>query len=141
MACKDTRTRYQGVFARHQAGCGMERGKACGCKPRYYGVAWDPNEKRQLKTRRFNKAIEARDARADLIEAIGKGILAPPPSKRLNLRAARQQFLKGVHEGVVLNKWGRRYKPRSFGNLESSLNHLPESMLRRPIEEVKRGDV
>jgi integrase len=137
---KDTKTRYQGVFARHRASCALGRGKRCNCTPRYYGVAWDRNERRQRKTRRFDHAIEARDARADLLEALRKGT-AQPPAQRVKLAELRDLFLKGVREGVVLTKHGRRYRKRSVGNLESSLNHLPERLLRKVADDVRRGEI
>ena len=138
---KDTKTRFQGVFARHLERCALGAGKKrCNCSPRFYGVVWDRDQHRQRKTGRFDKAIEARDARADLRESLRKGTVLPKAAK-MTLREARERFLKGVKEGVVLNKWGRRYKPRSVQNLESSLNHLPEAMLRRPLDAGKRGEI
>jgi hypothetical protein len=44
MPGRDTKTRYQGVFARHKERCKVtETGnrRDCNCSPRYYGVAWD----------------------------------------------------------------------------------------------------
>jgi hypothetical protein len=38
MPGKDTRTRYQGVFARHQKHCAIGDGGRCNCKPSYYGA-------------------------------------------------------------------------------------------------------
>jgi integrase len=137
---KDTKTRYQGVFARHQMGCALEAGKRCNCTPRYYGVAWDRNECRQRKTRRFDGAIEARDARADLLESMRKGTATLRP-KKIKLKKLREQFLQGVRDGVVLNKYGRRYRKRAIGNLESSLNHLPQSLLGKSADAVRRGEI
>lgn len=137
---KDTKTRYQGVFARHQMGCALEVGKRCNCTPRYYGVAWDRNESRQRKTRRFDQAIEAREARADLLESLRKGTESSRPKKK-KLVELRKLFLNGVRSGVVLNKYGRRYRPRAIGDLESSLNHLPEPLLRKAGDDVRRGEI
>jgi hypothetical protein len=41
MPGRDTRTRFQGVFARHQEACRFTAGadpKDCNCTPTYYGV-------------------------------------------------------------------------------------------------------
>lgn len=137
---KDTRTRYQGVFARHQSGCALGSGGRCNCKPRYYGIAWDRNEHCQRRTRRFDRAIEARDARADLLDSLRKGI-ATPTTKKATLAEVRERFVKGVNEGVVLNKWGRRYRKRAAGDIESSLNHLPKELLRKPADGIRRGEI
>lgn len=50
MPGRDVRTRWQGVFARHQDGCDVERlppkpsltevAKACDCTPSYYGKVY-----------------------------------------------------------------------------------------------------
>ena len=37
MAGKDTKTRYQGVFAAHKWSCAANDGGRCRCKPSYYG--------------------------------------------------------------------------------------------------------
>jgi hypothetical protein len=46
MAGRDTKTRFQAVFARHQAHCAIQRGRGCSCRPSYYGVAYDRRRKR-----------------------------------------------------------------------------------------------
>jgi integrase len=138
----DTKTRYQGVFARHQAKCakGENRKRHCNCRPRYYGVVWDRVTGKPLKTGRFDQAIEARDARADLLESIRKGAVATPV-KALTLAEVRDRFLKGVRNGVILNKHGRKFRKRAAGNLESSLNHLPSSLLSRSARDVRPGEI
>ncbi len=137
---KDTKTRDQGVFARHQTGCALQAGRRCNCTPRYYGVVWDRDEGRQRKTRRFDRAIEANNARADLLEALRRGS-AEPLLEKVKLSDLREQFLTGVRSGVVLNKYGRQYRPRAVGDLESSLNHLPEALLRKVADKVRRGEI
>jgi len=137
----DTTTRYQGVYARHQLGCALGAGrKRCNCAPSYYGIVWDRAEHRQRRTARFRGAIEARDARADLSGSLRKDTASVRP-KKIKLRDLRRQFLEGVDKGVVLNKYGRRYRKRAVGNLESSLNHLPEALLRKPAGSVRKGEI
>jgi integrase len=138
----DTKTRYQGVFARHQAKCakGEDKNKRCSCQPRYYGVVWDRVTGKPLKTGRFDQAIEARDARADLLESMRKGVVAAPV-KALTLAEVRDRFLRGVHSGVVLNKHGRKFRKRAADNLESSLGHLPDALLLKPARDVRAGEI
>lgn len=62
----DTRTRYQGMYARHQTGCAIEARKRCRCRPSYYGVVWDRARPRQIKTKRMVTVDAARNARDDL---------------------------------------------------------------------------
>ena len=111
MARVDTKTRYQGVYARHQLSCALGAGgKKCSCTPSYYGIVWDRVEHRQRKTARFRGAIEARDARADLLDSLRKGTVSRDSG--MTLGEARTKFVKAAREGVVLNKWRRRYRRR-----------------------------
>lgn len=139
MAGIDTRTRYQGVFARHQKNCALSNGTRCNCTPAYYGVAWDRSERRHRKTPRFRRAIEARDARSDLLEALRKGTVAGESGVRLG--EARDRFVQAARDGVALNKWGRRYRVRAVEDLESALIHVPDDLARRRLDRVTRGDL
>ena len=50
----DTRTRFQGVFKRHQEGCIAETDRSkCNCKGKYWGSAWDREKGRTRKTERL----------------------------------------------------------------------------------------
>lgn len=135
----DTKTRYQGVFARHQAHCAAEKGKRCNCSPSYYGVVWDRVAHKHRKTRRLPSLSAARNARSDLHTAVRSGKVALASSMRLG--EARTKFLGAAREGVALNKWGRRYRKRSVEDLESALAHVGEQLARRPLDQVKRGEV
>jgi len=70
MPGKDTKTRYQGVFARHQKHCAIANGRACNCKPSYYGVVWDRARNRTVKTKRLTTVNAAWNARIDLIKQL-----------------------------------------------------------------------
>jgi hypothetical protein len=62
MPGRDTKTRFQGVFARHQDRCRVSTGaepKTCNCTPSYFGVVWDRAARKQRKTRRFRGVTEA----------------------------------------------------------------------------------
>lgn len=138
---KDTKTRYQGVYARHQKGCAVEAEQTCDCTPAYFGVVYDPAIGRTRKTTHRRLVGEAREARRDLLEAVRKGELPAPSSERITLGEARQRFVKGAKEGVVLNKWRRRYRPRAVEDLEVSLRLIPADMARRRFDRITRGEV
>lgn len=135
---RDTSTRFPGVYARHQQGC--PGGKGCRCKPSYYGAVWDRVAGRKRKTARFAKATEARNARVDLMEAVRQGSVGGGPGGP-RLDDARDRFIAAAREGVALNKWGRRYRRRAVEDLDSALRRLPDTLLRRRMAEVARGDV
>ena len=76
MPGRDTKTRFQGVFARHQDRCRLSTGaepRTCSCTPSYYGVVWDRAARKHRKTRRFRGVTEARNARKDLADALARG--------------------------------------------------------------------
>lgn len=139
MAGVDKKTRYQGVYARHGLHCAVSEGKRCNCTPSYYGVVWDQEVGKHLKTKRQSELNAARNARADWRETVQKGTL--PTRSALRLGEARAKFVQAAREGVALNKWGRRYRKRAVEDLDSALAHLPERLERRHLDEVKRGEV
>jgi hypothetical protein len=139
---RDTKTRFQGVFARHQQACRVTAGgdpKECDCTPSYYVVVWDRVARKPRKTRRFKRVTEARNARKDLAAALAQGKL--PSVAGPQLADARDQFIRAAREGVALNKWGRRYRRRAVDDLESALRHVPDRLGRRRLGDVRRGDL
>jgi integrase len=142
VGAKDTRTRFQGVYARHQEACAVGRTgdpKSCNCTPSYFGVVWDRAARKTRKTRHFKGVMEARNARKDLSDALSDGKLpdlaVPRPTD------AREQFVMAAREGVALNKWGRRYRRRSWEDLDSALRRVPDALGHRRIGDIRRGDV
>ena len=62
------------------------------------------------------------------------------PRRSVTLEEVKEKFIREAREGVALNKWRRRYRPRSVEDLES-LNRLPSEMLWRPLDAVSPGEV
>jgi integrase len=142
MPGRDTRTRFQGVYVRHQDRCRVTAGgdlKSRNCTPSYYGVVWDRAARKQRKTRRFRGVTEARMARKELADALSRGTQLAIAGPRL--ADAREQFVRAASEGVALNKWGRRYRRSAWKDLEGSLNSVPRELARRRLGDVTRGDV
>jgi len=139
---RDTKTRFQGVYARHRKACRINAGgepRDCNCTPSYYGVVWDRAAGRIRKTRRFRGVMEARNARRDLLDALQRGTLVAVTGPRVS--DAREAFINAAREGVALNKWGRRYRRRAWQDLESALRHIPDRLARRRLGDIGRGDV
>lgn len=139
MAGVDTKTRYQGVFARHQESCRIRKGARCNCTPSYFGTAWDRVAHRTRKTRHFRLVAEARSARADLQESLRKG-RAPVPSA-ITFAEARTQFIRDAKAGIALNKHRRPYRPKAYKDLESALANVPDEIARRRLVRVTRGEI
>lgn len=141
MPALDRRTRYQGVYARHQNTCRIQRSGRCNCRPSYYGMVYDRAESKNVRTARFATVEAARNARVDLVARLERGE-APAANRGLRLSEARVQFVKAAREGRALNKRGRRYKPSAIDNIEISLRVHAEPLLgRKRITDIRRGEV
>ena len=137
---KDTKTRYQGVFARHKQHCAIGEGGRCNCKPSYYGAVYDRARKRYVKTKRTTTAEAARNARLDLAKSVERGEV--PAANVLKLRDARQRFVAAAREGKALNKHGHRYKPRAIDNVDESLRlHVEPVLGNKRLSDIRRGDM
>src|SRR5947209_7341987 len=109
---KDTRTRFQGVYARHQQRCRVHDGGRCNCKPSYYGVAYDRVQRKPVRTRRHPAVDAAKNARSDLQAMLDRGEV--PTTRGPGLTEARKHFVNAAREGRALNKHGRRYKKKAI---------------------------
>jgi integrase len=150
MAGRDTRTRWQGVFARHHRGCavaalptGVSPGDStrhCTCKPSYYGKVYDRAAHRYVTTKRFGTLAAARGARKELLDLLQKGEL--PREAPVRVRDARARFIEAAREGRALNKHGRRYQRSAWEDLDECLGkHVLPSLGSRRLSDVRRADV
>lgn len=150
MPGRDTRTRWQGVFARHKHGCGVEQlapgsplgsiARACTCRASYYARVYDRSRQRYLATKRCTDVAAARDARNDLLDALGKGQLPQDGPRRL--RDAHVQFIAAASEGRALNKHGRRYKRSAWEDIDECLSkHVLPRFGGRRLADLRRADV
>jgi integrase len=136
----DTKTRYQGVYARHGLHCALGvGGDRCNCSPGYFGVAWDRDAAKHRKTRHRPQAVEARNLRADLLAAIGEGTVAAPPG--LTVAGAHERFVKAMRDGIAHNKKGRPYKKNAIVDIDSSLKRLPAAVRDSAFEGLGRGQI
>ena len=139
-ACRwrDTKTRFQGVFARHQEACRVNAGgepKACNCTPSYYGVVWD----RAARKHAQDAAVPRRDGGAQRAQGPGRRARARAGARRWPGRGSRTRASsssRAAREGVALNKWGRRYRRRAWEDLESSLRRVPDELARRRLGDI-----
>lgn len=137
---KTTRTRFQGVYARHKGGCGLEAGGDCSCSPSFYGQVWDAAAGCKRKTAFVGSLGEARSARGDLQRQLASGRLLP--SRSMRMVEAIDLFMAAVESGRALNKHGRRYKPSAVRDLRGALTLYvkPAVGAMRPGD-VRRGDI
>lgn len=139
MAGVDAKTRYQGVYARHQLHCAIGDGRRCNCRPSYYGVVWDKEAGKHRKTKRRPKLAEARSARLDLRSLISEGRAIEAEGLRFD--EAHDQFIEAARDGIALNKHGKPYKANAITDLDSSLKRVPTPIRRERLGDVARGQV
>jgi integrase len=137
---KDTKTRYQGIYARHRLDCAVDKGRACNCSPSYWGQVWDRAASKPRKTKKLHSVAEARNARADLEATLRAGTL--PTSSTMRVAKAIEAYLSAIEAGKALNKHGRPYKPSAIRDLQGALEGYVEPALGgRQLVDMRRGDV
>lgn len=139
MAGIDTKTRYQGVYGRHQLHCALAEERRCDCIPRYFGVVWDRQTQKHRKTGYHATPAEANNARTDLAVKVRQGVT--DIREGLSFEEGQRRFIAAARSGVALNKRGRPYKEKAIINLDSSLGRLPDSIRKTRMDKVSRGDV
>ena len=150
MAGRDTRTRWQGVFARHRQGCAVEQlsrkpalgdvTRVCTCTPSYYAKVYDRARGRTSQPSAVPTVAAARSARKTLLDVLEKGELPREAPQRL--RDAHARFIAAAEEGRALNKHGRRYKQLGLGGHRrvSAKARVPKLGARR-LTDIRRSDI
>jgi integrase len=145
----DTRTRYDGVYARHQLRCAkaLDKSRRCSCTPSYYGRVWDPaiGRHRVTKPRRLN-VLEAKRMRDDLLSLVRVGTVRETkpvgdPFASPTLAEGHLQFIAECKAGVARTKKGRRYTKKSIKSLDSGLKRVPDEIRERPMSVITQGEL
>lgn len=137
---KDTKTRYQGVYARHRIDCAVEQDGTCNCSPSYWGRVWDRVDTKHRKTKMAHTIAEARSARTDLQATLRAGRV--PASNSMRVSTAIEAYLAAIVAGRALNKHGRQYKPSAVRDLQGALERYVRPALGgKRLADVRRSDV
>jgi len=150
MPGRDTRTRWQGIYARHREGCTVEQlprspqlgevSRTCDCEPSYYGKVYDRRARRHAVTKRNMTPAAARGARKELLDAIDKGKTGS--KARIRLRDAHTRFINDAEGGRAFNKHGRPYKASAIKDVDECLRkHVAPRLGPRRLEDIRRGDI
>jgi integrase len=145
----DTRTRYDGVYARHQLRCAkaLDKTRRCSCAPSYYGKVWDPAIERYRVTRpRRPNLLEAKGMRDDLLAAVRAGTITDAERAKDRITsptfaAGHAEFIKECRDGVARTKKGKRYTKKSIKSLDSGLKRVPEEIRQREMSAVTKGEL
>lgn len=138
---RDTKTRFDGVYARHKSACADFRETGCPCRPSYWGKAWDRHSGRPVKTAMLGSPTAAKNARADLIASIQAGA-SPVASRTMRVSQACERFVDAARSGVALNKHGRPFKRSAREDLRGCFeSYLIPAIGAKRVDNVRRGDI
>jgi integrase len=143
----DTKTRYDGVYARHQLSCAkaLDRARRCSCAPRYYGKVWDPAIGRHRSTKRVPNVNEAKNLRDDLWAAVHSGRTTEKTEvvhvEGVTFADAHTEFIGECRAGVARTKKGKRYTKKSIRGLDSALKQVPLNLREQMISAVTQGEL
>jgi integrase len=136
----DTKTRFDGVYARHSLYCALGVGKKrCTCTPTYWGKVWDSTIGRHRKTKHRPLISEAKNLRDDLLARVRQGVAHDRPDA-IPFADAKRAFIADCRDGVALNKLGKPYTKKAITNLDSSLKRLPASLRRKQLHGIAAAD-
>jgi hypothetical protein len=138
---RDIKTRFQGVYARHQIHCRLLDGGRCNCEPGYWASFYDRARGKAIKSPTFRDVDAARNWRSDMGDQARKGLLVTV-STNIRVNEAIERFIDGIKDGSIRNKRGQRYKLAAVRDYESALTvHVKPEIGRKTVRDVRRGDL
>jgi hypothetical protein len=107
-----------GIRARHARTCRSRAGARCSCSPSYQAQAFDARTGRQV-WRTFPTLSGAKLWRQDVQVALRRGTMRPPTTK--TIADAAEILIAGAHDGTILDRGGKPYKPSTARGYEQLL--------------------
>src|ERR1700733_2435618 len=107
-----------GIRVRHSRNCASREDGRCTCKPTYQAQAYDTRTGRQV-WRTFATLTAAKLWRQDAQVALRRGTMRPPSAK--TIAEAAEVLIKGAHDGTILDRAGKAYKPSTARGYEQLL--------------------
>jgi integrase len=107
-----------GIRVRHTRSCRSRDGARCNCSPAYQAQAYDSRTGRQV-WRTFPSLTAAKLWRRDAQVALSRGTMRPPTSK--TIAQAAEVLIAGAHDGTILDRAGKPYKPSTARGYEQIL--------------------
>jgi integrase len=128
-----------GIRTRHARGCRSRVGERCNCKPTYQAQAYDARTGRQV-WRTFPTLSAAKLWRQDAQVALRRGTMRPPTPK--TVAEAAEQLIAGAHDGTLLDRAGKPYKPSTARGYEQLLRaYVIPALGAWKLTELQRRDV
>ena len=108
-----------GIRVRHARSCRSHDGARCNCSPAYQPQAYDSRTGRQVWLT-FPSLTAAKLWRRDAQVALSRGTMRPPTSK--TIAQAAEVLIAGAHDGTILDRAGKPYKPSTARGYEQLLH-------------------
>jgi integrase len=146
---RDTSTRYESVYARHELRCAkaLDKTRRCSCTPSYYGKVYDPAIGRYRVTKpRVRNLLEAKSMKDDLLVLIRTGSFSEDKSENEQIAtptfaAGHSEFIAECKAGIARTKKRKTYTKKSIRSLNSDLNSVPVEIRENLMSEVTRGEL
>ncbi len=128
-----------GIRVRHSRTCSSHEGGRCSCKPTYQAQAYDTRTGRQV-WRTFATLSAAKLWRQDAQVALRRGTMRPPTAK--TIAEAAEVLIKGAHDGTILDRGGKPYKPSTARGYEQLLRaYVVPALGAWKLTQIQRRDV
>ena len=128
-----------GIRVRHARSCTSHGDARCNCKPTYQAQAYDARTGRQV-CRTFPTLSAAKLWRQDAQVALRRGTMRPPTAK--TIAEAAEVLIAGTHDGTILDRAGKPYKPSTARGYEQLLfAYVIPALGGCNLSELRRRDV
>ena len=128
-----------GIRTRHARSCKSRDGGGCNCTPTYQAQAYDARTGRQV-WRTFPTRSAAKLWRQDAQVALRRGTMRPPTAK--TIAEAAEVLIAGAHDGTILDRGGKPYKPSTARGYEQLLRaYVVPALGGWKLSQIQRRDV
>ena len=128
-----------GIRTRHARSCKSRVGGGCNCTPTYQAQAYDARTGRQV-WRTFPTRSAAKLWRQDAQVALRRGTMRPPTAK--TIAEAAEVLIAGAHDGTILDRGGKPYKPSTARGYEQLLrSYVVPALGGWKLSQVQRRDL
>jgi integrase len=128
---------------RHKKGCRIlsGEGKRCSCSPSYQARVKLNGRSGRPHIKSFPTLSAAKAWARDVEAAYRRGLIASTPGTE-TVREAGERLIEAMRSGVVLDRTGEPYRPRTIDSYETSLvRHVYPDLGQVRLHDLRRRDV
>ena len=128
-----------GIRVRHSRNCTSRDSGRCNCRPTYQAQAYDTRTGRQV-WRTFATLSATKLGVRTPRSRCAAGTMRPPTAK--TIAEAAEVLIKGAHDGTILDRTGKPYKPSTARGYEQLLHaYVIPALCGWKLSELQRRDV